>query len=389
MPAIRPRTRLTAALVSLALLCLAPLTGAAQVPFETRAPNILVTDLGTGQVLIDRNSDVPLPPASMSKLMTMLLLFEAIEDGRVTMETTWTVSQRAHEMGGSRMFLETRHRPTTEDLIRGIAVLSGNDATVVVAEGLAGSEEAFGQIATQRARELGMTGTNIVNASGWPHPQHRMSLRDLAILAEHIIEAFPQYYPYLAERDFTWNDITQQNRLPLIGAGLGMDGLKTGHTSEAGFALTGSAQQGTRRIVFVFSGLGSERERIEEAERIINWAFRQFAERPVARRGQALAEAEVWMGETRAVPLVAPRDYAVLVPAMGTTELQARVEYAGPLTAPVAQGDAVGRLVVEVPGSPPLTFPLVAGAEVAKGGVGPRLRSAAVVLAGHLGLSLP
>ncbi len=389
MPAIRPRTRLTAALVSLALLCLAPLTGAAQVPFETRAPNILVTDLGTGQVLIDRNSDVPLPPASMSKLMTMLLLFEAIEDGRVTMETTWTVSQRAHEMGGSRMFLETRHRPTTEDLIRGIAVLSGNDATVVVAEGLAGSEEAFGQIATQRARELGMTGTNIVNASGWPHPQHRMSLRDLAILAEHIIEAFPQYYPYLAERDFTWNDITQQNRLPLIGAGLGMDGLKTGHTSEAGFALTGSAQQGTRRIVFVFSGLGSERERIEEAERIINWAFRQFAERPVARRGQALAEAEVWMGETRSVPLVAPRDYAVLVPAMGTTELQARVEYAGPLTAPVAQGDAVGRLVVEVPGSPPLTFPLVAGAEVAKGGVGPRLRSAAVVLAGHLGLSLP
>ncbi len=389
MPAIRPRTRLTAALISLALLCLAPLTGAAQVPFETRAPNILVTDLGTGQVLIDRNSDVPLPPASMSKLMTMLLLFEAIEDGRVTMETTWTVSQRAHEMGGSRMFLETRHRPTTEDLIRGIAVLSGNDATVVVAEGLAGSEEAFGQIATQRARELGMTGTNIVNASGWPHPQHRMSLRDLAILAEHIIEAFPQYYPYLAERDFTWNDITQQNRLPLIGAGLGMDGLKTGHTSEAGFALTGSAQQGTRRIVFVFSGLGSERERIEEAERIINWAFRQFAERPVARRGQALAEAEVWMGETRSVPLVAPRDYAVLVPAMGTTELQARVEYAGPLTAPVAQGDAVGRLVVEVPGSPPLTFPLVAGAEVAKGGVGPRLRSAAVVLAGHLGLSLP
>jgi len=389
MPVIRPRTRLTGAFLSLALICLAPLTGAAQVPFETRAPNILVTDVNTGQVLIDRNSDVPLPPASMSKLITLLMLFEAIEDGRVAMDTTWTVSERAHAMGGSTMFLETRHAPTTEDLIRGIAVLSGNDATVAVAEGLAGSEEAFGQIATARARELGMTATNIMNASGWPHPQHRMSLRDLAILSQHLIEEFPQYYTYLAEREFTWNNITQSNRLPLIGTGLGMDGLKTGHTSEAGYALTGSAMQGARRIVFVFSGLDSERERAEEAERIINWAFRQFAERAVAREGQVLAQAEVWMGEERSVPLVAAADHAVLVPAMGTTEVQARVEYDGPLNAPIAQGDPVGRLVVEVPGSPPLTFPVVAGADVPKGGLGPRMRSAAIVLADHLGVSLP
>ncbi len=389
MPAIRLRTRLTAALLGLAMICLAPLTGAAQVPFETRAPNILIKDVNTGQILLDRNSDVPLPPASMSKLMTLLMLFEAIEDGRVTMETTWTVSQRAHEMGGSRMFLETRHRPTTEDLIRGIAVLSGNDATVAVAEGLAGSEEAFAQIATQRAREMGMTGTNIMNASGWPHPEHRMSLRDLAMLAQHILTEYPQYYPYLAEREFTWNNITQPNRLPLIGAGLGMDGLKTGHTSEAGYALTGSALQGTRRIVFVFSGLASERERAEEAERIINWAFRQFAERPAARAGQTLAEAEVWMGEATRVPLVAPQDIAVLVPAMGTTEVQARVEYDGPLTAPVAQGDQVARLIVEVAGSAPLTFPLVAGADVPRGGFGPRMRSAAIVLADQLGIALP
>jgi serine-type D-Ala-D-Ala carboxypeptidase (penicillin-binding protein 5/6) len=386
MPLDRPRP--IAALLGLVLLFLAPLTGAAQVPFETRAPNILILDLNSGQVLLERNSEVPLPPASMSKLMTLLMLFEAIEDGRVTMETIWTVSQRAHEMGGSRMFLETRHRPTTEDLIRGVAVLSGNDATVVIAEGLAGSEEAFAQIATQRARELGMSATNIVNSSGWPHPQHRMSLRDLALLAQHIIEVYPQYYPYLAEREFTWNNITQPNRLPLIGAGLGMDGLKTGHTAEAGYALTGSALQGTRRIVFAFSGLDSERERAEEAERIINWAFRQFAERAVARGGQTLAEAEVWMGDRRSVPLVAPQDYSVLVAAIGTTELQARVEYDGPLTAPIAQGDALGRLVVEVPGSPALSFPLVAGADVPAGGLGPRLRTAAIVLADHLGWQL-
>ncbi len=389
MPAIRLRTRLVAMLTSLALLCLAPLAGAAQVPFETRAPNILVMDVNTGQVLIDRNSDMPLPPASMSKLVTLLMLFEAIEDGRVDMDTTWTVSQRAHQMGGSRMFLEPRHAPTTEDLIRGISVLSGNDATVVVAEGLAGSEEAFAQIATQRSRELGMRATNIMNSSGWPHPEHRMSLRDLAILSEHIITEYPQYYGYLAEREYTWNNITQPNRLPLIGTGLGMDGLKTGHTSEAGYALTGSAVQGSRRIVFVFSGLANERERAEEAERIINWAFRQFAERPAARQGQVLAEAEVWMGENTRVPVVAPDDYAVLVPAIGTTVVEARVEYDGPLAAPVAQGDEVARLIVEVPGSPPLTFPLVAGADVPRGGFGPRMRSAAIVLADQLGIVLP
>jgi serine-type D-Ala-D-Ala carboxypeptidase (penicillin-binding protein 5/6) len=383
MPAIR--LRLTAALLSLAALVLTPLLAAAQVPFETRAPNMLVLDMNTGQILIDRNSDVPLPPASMSKLMTLYMLFESIEDGRVTMDTTWTVSSRAHQMGGSRMFLEPRHRPTTEDLIRGIAVLSGNDATVVVAEGLAGTEEAFGQIATQRAREMGMSNSNIVNSSGWPHPQHRMSLRDLATLAQNMLNEFPQYYPYLAERDFTWNNITQPNRLPLIGAGLGMDGLKTGHTQEAGFALTGSAVQGTRRIVFVFSGLDSERERAEEAERIINWAFRQFTERTIAREGQVLAEAEVWMGEQRSVPLVAAHDHSVLVAAMGQTDLQARVEYDGPLTAPIAQGDEVARLVVEVPGSPALTLPLVAGADVPRGGFGPRMRSAATVLGDYIG----
>jgi len=383
MPAIR--LRLTAALLSLAALVLTPLPAAAQVPFETRAPNILVLDMNTGQILIDRNSDVPLPPASMSKLMTLYMLFEAIEDGRVAMDTTWSVSSRAHQMGGSRMFLEPRHRPTTEDLIRGIAVLSGNDATVVVAEGLAGTEEAFGQIATQRARELGMTNSNIVNSSGWPHPQHRMSLRDLATLAQNMLNEFPQYYPYLAERDFTWNNITQPNRLPLIGSGLGMDGLKTGHTQEAGFALTGSAVQGSRRIVFVFSGLDSERERAEEAERIINWAFRQFTERTIAREGQVLAEAEVWMGEARSVPLVAAYDHTVLVAAMGQTEMQARVEYDGPLTAPIAQGDEVGKLIVEVAGSPPLSLPLVAGADVPRGGFGPRMRSAATVLGDYIG----
>jgi len=376
------------ALLSAAAVALSTLAAQAQVAYEGNAPNVLVIDYNTGQILVDQNADVPLPPASMSKLMTLNMLFEAIDDGRVQLDTTFTVSQRAHAMGGSRMFLETRHRPTAEDLIRGIAVLSGNDATVAVAEGLAGSEEAFARLATARARQLGMENTTLMNASGWPHPEHRMSLRDLAILARHLLEEHGQYYPYLAEREFTWNDITQPNRVPLLGAGLGLDGLKTGHTSEAGYALTGSAVQGDRRVIFVFSGLNSERERLEEAERIINWSFRQFAEYRVAEEGQVLAEADVWMGAHRSVPLVAPHDLDVLIPVFTEDEISARVAYDSPIAAPIAAGQELARLIVSVPGMADFELPLVAGQAVNEGGFVPRMRSAAIILAGHLGLMI-
>lgn len=376
------------ALLSAAAVALFTLAAQAQVTYEGIAPNVLVVDYNTGQILMDQNADLPLPPASMSKLMTLNMLFEAIDDGRVQLDTTFTVSQRAHEMGGSRMFLETRHRPTAEDLIRGIAVLSGNDATVAVAEGLAGSEEAFARLATARARQLGMENTTLMNASGWPHPEHRMSLRDLAILARHILEEHGQYYPYLAEREFTWNNITQPNRVPLLGAGLGLDGLKTGHTNEAGYALTGSAVQGNRRVVFVFSGLNSERERLEEAERIINWSFRQFAEFRVADEGQVLADAAVWMGAERSVPLVAPRDFDVLIPVFTEDEISARVSYESPVSAPISEGQELARLIVSVPGMEDFDLPLVAGRAVDEGGFVPRMRSAAIILAGHLGLMI-
>lgn len=359
---------------------------AAQNPYGGRAPNVLVQDFNTGQILVAQNADLPLPPASMSKLVTLEMLFEALDQGRVQMDTTWAVSERAHAMGGSRMFLERRHRPTTEDLIRGIAVLSGNDASVVVAEGLYGTEDAYAAAATQRLRAMGATQSNIVNASGWPHPEHRMSLRDLAMVASYMIRTFPQYYAYMAEREFTWNNITQPNRVPLLTAGVGLDGLKTGHTDEAGYALTGSAVQGDRRIVFVFSGLESAAHRTEEAERIINWAFRQFSERRLSEPGQAIAEAEVWLGTERTVPLVTTEPAVILVPNGMPGDLASRVEYDGPLTAPVEQGQVVGRLIVAVPGFGEATFPLAAGAAVPEGGFMARLRGAAVVLSGRLGL---
>ena len=361
----------------------------AQNPYGGRAPNFYIIDVGTGQVLAEQNAEIPLPPASMSKLLTLAMLFDALRDGRVQRDTTWTVSERAHAMQGSTMFLETRHRPTTDDLIRGIAVVSGNDAAVAVAEGLGGTEEAFAALAEQRAVQIGMTQTTVANASGWPDPRHRMSLHDLGVLARYIIREHPEYYRILGETEYTWNGITQPNRVPLLGAGLGMDGLKTGHTEEAGFSLVGSAVQGDRRVVFVFSGLASATERVEESERIIGWAFRQFAERAVVAEGQPIALAEVWLGQADTVQLVASRSVTVLVPVLAQGELQARVEYDGPLAAPIAEGQVVATLIVDVPGLSAVTVPLLAATEVPEAGFLRRLGAAAHVLGGHLGLTTP
>ncbi|MCA0204404.1 D-alanyl-D-alanine carboxypeptidase family protein [Pararhodobacter sp.] len=377
-------------LIAAALLLAGTVAGLAQSPYGGRAPNYFILDVASGQVLAQQNADIPLPPASMSKLMTLAMLLDALDQGRIALDTTWSVSERAHAMGGSSMFLETRDRPTTEDLIRGLAVVSGNDASVVIAEGLGGTEDSFAQMAQARAEQIGMTQTTIANSSGWPDPRHRMSLHDLGILGRYLMIEHAEYYHYLAETEFTWNDITQPNRLPLLSAGIGMDGLKTGHTEEAGYSMVGSAHQGNRRIIFVFSGLNSMGERAEEAERIVNWAFRQFVEREVLESGQAIAEAEVWLGTAPTVPLVAPQGLTVLMPAIEQGAVSARVEYDGPLAAPVQEGAEVARLIVEVPGLPdPYTMPLVAGATVPEGGIVPRMRTAAMVLGNQLGLTAP
>ncbi|GAB1381161.1 D-alanyl-D-alanine carboxypeptidase family protein [Pararhodobacter sp.] len=377
-------------LIATALLLAGTVAGFAQSPYGGRAPNYFILDVASGQVLAQQNADIPLPPASMSKLMTLAMLLDALDQGRITLETTWSVSERAHAMGGSSMFLETRDRPTTEDLIRGLAVVSGNDAAVVIAEGLGGTEDSFAQMAQARAAQIGMTQTTIANSSGWPDPRHRMSLHDLGMLGRYLMVDHAEYYHYLAETEFTWNNITQPNRLPLLSAGIGMDGLKTGHTEEAGYSMVGSAHQGNRRIIFVFSGLNSMGERAEEAERIVNWAFRQFVEREVLESGQAIAEAEVWLGTAPTVPLVASQSLTVLMPAIEQGPVSARVEYDGPLAAPVQQGAEVARLIVEVPGLPDAyTMPLVAGASVPEGGIVPRMRTAAMVLGNQLGLTAP
>lgn len=374
----RAATLFTALTAALSLGC------AAQA-FETSAKSAVVFDLGTDLTLMEKNADMALPPASMSKLMTLNMVFEALEDGRLSLDQRLPVSQHAQNYGGSTMFLTTRDRPTVEDLIRGVVVLSGNDASAVLAEALApdGTERGFAQMMTERARELGMTNSTFANSNGWPAPGQRMSMRDLATLGKRLIQVFPQYYGYFAETEFAYDNRAPDNRFnrnQLLKLDIGADGLKTGHTQEAGYGLVGSAKQGNRRIVFVVSGLATQDDRASESERITNWAFRQFAEKQLAEQGVILAEAEVWMGSAASVGMAATEDIKVLAPVLKKDGVTAKITYQGPLEAPIEVGDKVAELIVNVPGIGDATHDLVATETITAGGFMVRVRTAATVL---------
>jgi D-alanyl-D-alanine carboxypeptidase (penicillin-binding protein 5/6) len=354
--------------------------------FETRANAAWVYDLTTHTVLLDKNGEVSLPPASMSKLMTINMLFEALKDGRVTLDTAFSVSENATAMtaqGGSTMYLQEGDRPTVDELIHGMIVNSGNDACVVVAEGLEGSEAEFAAKMTERAAALGLENSHFTNSSGWPDPGQRMSMKDLGLLSRRLIEEFPEYYPVFSETEFNYKDrapANASNRNPLLKLGIGADGLKTGHTTEAGYGMVGSVKQGERRIIFAISGLASDKERAEEAERIATWAFRQFSLKTVAKAGVKVADAEVFMGEAETVGLVPAEDVRLLLPAMAQDGLSADVIYSGPLSAPITKGAVLAELVIRIPDLPEHRIPLVAEADVAKGGFMKRLTTAAQVL---------
>ena len=376
-------------LATLALLITSAAPLAAQ-SFDTRARAAYVLDHTTGIVLLEKNADDPLPPASMSKLMTLYMAFEAInplngQDPIVTVDDILPVSQHCMDYTGSTMFLDTTDRVRVEDLLRGVIVLSGNDASCVLAEGLSrsGTEAGFAQQMAVRARELGMMNSSFANSNGWPAAGQRMSMRDLGILADRLITDYPTFYPLFSEQQFDYDGehlANTQNRNPLLSLGIGADGLKTGHTSEAGYGLVGSAKQGDRRVIFVLTGMTSAQERAEEAERIVNWAFRQFAQRDVARGGTRIAQADVWMGELPHVGLVLEEDLSLLVPTAGGTEIDAEVIFNSPIQAPITQGDAVAELVIRLENLPETRVPLVADTTIAAGGFSTRLRTAADVL---------
>ncbi len=372
---------------SLAAHCAAALLAlvAARVEaFDTSARTALVIDMQTGAELLSKDPDVPAPPASMSKLMTLNMVFEALQSGRLSLDDTFRVSTRAWKMQGSSMFLKEGERVRVVDLLRGVIVQSGNDACVVIAENLAGSEEAFAQAMTTRAHELGMTNTSLTNSTGWPHPGHLMSARDLVTIASRIITDFPEFYPYFAETDFTWADIAQKNRNPLLTMNIGADGLKTGHTEEAGYGLVASAKRGERRIVFAMTGLASSSARAQEAERIVEWAFRQFENVERYKAGDRIGEAEVWIGDQSTVGLTSETDVLATVPYGAADKVSAQIRYRGPVEAPIAKGDRIAELILNVPDMPPVVTPLVALEDVARGGYLTRLGAAVSVIAARV-----
>jgi len=371
---------------SLLMLCLLGPASA----LETRAKTGFIIDYSTGMVLLEKNADQPVPPASMSKLMTLYVAFEFIHSGKLSLTETLRVSQHAANYGGSTMFLDTSDRVKVEDLLRGIIVLSGNDACAVIAEALSpdGTEAGFARIMTERAKQIGLSSSSFKNSNGWPAEGHLMSMRDLALLAGRLISEFPEFYPMFSEVEFEFDGrapANTRNRNPLLGLGIGADGLKTGHTSEAGYGLVGSAKQGDRRIVFALSGMSSVQERAEEAEAVVNWAFRQFVQKSFGSKGIRIAEVDLWNGADRSVGVVLGNDLKVLVPVLGDEQVSFELEYENPIPAPVKKGQKIAVLKVHPKGLPEIEVPLLAEKDVAVGGFFAHLSTVAKTLLNRVG----
>lgn len=367
---IHLRTASWACIVAV-ILALAQTCPAAAI--ETMAREALLVDMDTGAVLLEKNADTPMPPASMSKIMTTYMVFSRLREGKLAMDDTLPVSERAWRRGGcvsdgSTMCLKLGERVKVEDLLQGIIVQSGNDASIVIAEGLAGSEEAFASEMNKKAKEIGLKGSVFRNSTGLPEPDHVMTARDLVVLAERTIEDFPEYYHYYSEKEFTYNGIKQGNRNPLLYKSVGADGLKTGHTKEAGYGLTASAKQADRRVVLVLAGLPSMAARAEESVRLIDYAFREFENVPLVKAGEQVETASVWLGESDTVPLQATQDVVITVPRRARSDMKLAVVYDGPVPAPIRKGDPLGKLVMSAPGIAPVEVPLVAGGDVERRG---------------------
>ena len=348
--------------------------------FETSAKAAYIIDLKTNAVLLSKNPDTPMQPASLSKLMTLNMAFEALKDGRLTLDDKLPVSKHAQKYKGSTMFLTTRHRPTVEELIKGVVVLSGNDASAVLAEALSpdGTENGFANLMTKRARQLGMNNSTFGNSNGWPHPKQLMSAKDLAIVAARLINEFPEYYPYFAQREFTYDGITQPNRNPLLKLGLGADGLKTGWTQKAGYGIVGSALQDGRRVVFVLTGIKSPKIRAREAEKINNWVFRQFTEKKLISAGEVVHMIPVHLGKKNLVRVTVEEDLMGLIPSMMDGKIKTEVKFKGPLTAPIVKGQEVGEIIVTIPSLVSFSKPIIAAESVEDGGFLARLKVALI-----------
>ncbi len=340
-------------------------------PMETVAQWAYIVDYNTGAVLLDKQADVEMPPSSMTKLMTAYIVYSKLKAGTLTLDQTLPVSEHAWRTQGSKMFVELGNQIKVEDLIRGMIIQSGNDACIVLAEGIAGTEEQFVDLMNAEAKKLGLTHSYFRNCTGWPDPEHHMSAHDIATLAKAIIRDFPEYYKYDSEKTFTYHGIVQYNRNPLVQRGLA-DGLKTGHTDAGGFGVVGSADHNGRRVIMVLNGMPSSKARVEESIRLMSWSFSNFENVTLFAANDVVDNAAVYLGARPTVPLVGGEDLVMTMPRSWRQHAKVVIDYDGPIPAPVRRGDVVGKLVVSGQGVPQVERPLLAGEDVGRLGVGGR-----------------
>jgi serine-type D-Ala-D-Ala carboxypeptidase (penicillin-binding protein 5/6) len=353
--------------------------------FQTAAPHAILIEAESGSVLFEKGADDLIPPASLSKLMTAEVVFNEIKQGRLELNKEFITSTNAWRRGGapsrtSAMFIPIHSKVSVDDLLHGVIIQSANDACIVLAEGIAGSESSFAELMTKRARELGLTKSTFGNSNGLPDPRQLMTVRELGKLARHIIDTYPEFYKLYGEREFTFNKIRQQNRNPLLNMTIGADGLKTGFTKEAGYGLVGSAVQNGLRLIVVVNGLKSEKERADEAKKLLEWGFHNFQSNLLFVDGQEIAYAKVYGGAKGSVPLMAPKEVRLMVPRNAREKIIARVVYNGPVPAPVQQGQKVGTLKVWRGDFVALEVPLQAADSVEAGSMPRRAFDAATEL---------
>jgi len=361
---------------AIAIACLGGLSLAApafaQLDFDTRAPYAVLMDYESGTFLYQKNADDPIEPASMAKLMTLAVVFDRLKSGNLSLDDEFFISEHAWRTGGaasggSTMFAELNSSVSVGNLLRSVIIQSGNDAAIALAEGIGGSEDTFARIMNEMAEEIGLTHSHFTNAAGLPDPEMRVSARDLALLARYIIEHYPEYYSIFSEPDFEWNNIFQRNRNTLLGLNIGVDGLKTGHTVEAGYGLVASTTEGGRRLIAVLHGLGSENERAEEARRFVTWGSRNFELMQVYPEDAVVGHALVYGGRIGEVGLTGDGAIELYVPKGSRRCLTARIDYFGPLLPPVEQGEQVASLNVFCDEQLIQTAPLYAAETVEEG----------------------
>jgi D-alanyl-D-alanine carboxypeptidase (penicillin-binding protein 5/6) len=331
---------------------------------DTKANQAVVVDYNTNEILFEKNSNQKIHPASMTKIMTIYAAFDRINNTNLTIEDTCTVSAKAYRMGGSRTFLEIDDQATINTLLRGIIIQSGNDASVALAECLAGTEDDFANLMNVYAEKLKMNNTNFTNSSGWPEDNHYSTVLDLAILSNSLIRDFTDLYSYFSEKEFTYNDIKQPNRNRLLSNVNGADGLKTGYVKESGWGIAGSAIRDDRRITVVINGTNSSRSRLNESSNLLNWAFKQTTEKILAHKGQIIKNVDVWLGNKPTVNLVVERDIISILSFDQLKLIKSTINYEKPISAPIKAGDKIGSLTINISGKPPMIVPLVADKNV-------------------------